>query len=95
MKSSCAAALDTVAVADGQEFPVVLVQWVEDPSAPGGRRLEHVDTFHSYVQPTWQPKLTEFCIALTGITQVQVPVTSWVKADDRKLSTSRPSSRRC
>lgn len=31
-----------------------------------------MDTFHSYVQPTWQPKLTEFCIALTGITQVQL-----------------------
>jgi hypothetical protein len=39
-------------------------------------RLERVDTFHSYVRPTWQPILTDFCSSLTGITQVcQLPRT--------------------
>lgn len=35
-------------------------------------RLERVDTFHSYVRPKWQPILSEFCVNLTGITQVGV-----------------------
>jgi hypothetical protein len=34
------------------------------------KRLERVDTFHSYVKPTWQPVLSDFCTSLTGITQV-------------------------
>jgi hypothetical protein len=33
-------------------------------------RLVKVDTFHSYVRPTWQPILSDFCVNLTGITQV-------------------------
>jgi 3'-5' exoribonuclease 1 len=35
-----------------------------------GSRLEQLDTFHTYVRPTWKPILTEFCSTLTGITQV-------------------------
>ncbi|ODO06906.1 hypothetical protein I350_04267 [Cryptococcus amylolentus CBS 6273] len=50
------------------EFPVVLVKWGE-PDEEGKRVLEKVDTFRSYVRPTWQPVLTDFCKALTGITQ--------------------------
>ncbi|TYJ57850.1 hypothetical protein B9479_001460 [Cryptococcus floricola] len=50
------------------EFPVVLVRWGE-PDEEGKRVLEKVDTFRSYVRPTWQPVLTDFCKALTGITQ--------------------------
>ncbi|KAL7425065.1 NAPDH-dependent diflavin reductase [Cryptotrichosporon argae] len=36
------------------------------------RRLVKVDTFHTYVRPTWQPRLSEFCTGLTGITQETV-----------------------
>lgn len=35
-----------------------------------GSRLEQLDTFHTYVRPTWKPILTDFCSTLTGITQV-------------------------
>lgn len=57
-----------VVVADGQEFPVVLLQWEEDED--GGRgKLVTVDTFHTYVRPTWRPVLSDFCSSLTGITQ--------------------------
>ncbi|RSH93373.1 hypothetical protein EHS25_007729 [Saitozyma podzolica] len=36
------------------------------------KRLKRVDTFHSYVRPTWRPELGEFCTNLTGITQDMV-----------------------
>jgi 3'-5' exoribonuclease 1 len=42
------------------EFPVLLVR---------GADLKIIDTFHKYVCPTLKPKLTDFCINLTGITQ--------------------------
>lgn len=50
----------------------MLLQWAEDDSESGERtrRLVTVDTFHSYVRPTWRPKLSEFCTNLTGIQQV-------------------------
>ena len=48
---------------------MVLLQWKPDVS--GRETLQRVDTFHTYVRPTWQPILTEFCTALTGITQVR------------------------
>lgn len=35
--------------------------------------LVKIDTFHSYVRPTWRPRLSDFCIGLTGITQVGLP----------------------
>ncbi|WVQ79328.1 hypothetical protein IAT38_001425 [Cryptococcus sp. DSM 104549] len=53
------------------EFPVVLLRWTE-PDAQGKTKLEKVDQFRSYVRPTWSPKLSEFCISLTGITQETV-----------------------
>ncbi|ORY34829.1 ribonuclease H-like domain-containing protein [Naematelia encephala] len=49
------------------EFPVVLCQYDQ-----GQGKLERIDTFHSYVRPTWRPILTEFCISLTGILQEKV-----------------------
>ncbi|KAG1123756.1 hypothetical protein G6F62_007814 [Rhizopus arrhizus] len=42
------------------EFPVVLVD---------GKTFDIVDEFRSYVKPTINPTLTEFCMKLTGITQ--------------------------
>ncbi|KAI9279616.1 ribonuclease H-like domain-containing protein [Sporodiniella umbellata] len=42
------------------EFPVVLVD---------GKTFDIVDTFRSYVKPTVNPVLSDFCIQLTGITQ--------------------------
>lgn len=52
-----------------QEFPVVLVRWGE-PNEEGKRVLEKIDSFRSYVRPTWRPILTDFCKSLTGIQQV-------------------------
>jgi len=43
---------------------------MESTKKEGGSRLEQLDTFHTYVRPTWKPILTEFCSTLTGITQV-------------------------
>jgi len=48
------------------EFPVVLV----DLLAEGGPAA--VDEFHTFVRPTINTTLTEFCTRLTGITQQQV-----------------------
>lgn len=61
----------------------MLLQWAEDDDSQAdqgaqvetshGRRkrtLVTVDTFHSYVRPTWRPQLSDFCISLTGIQQV-------------------------
>lgn len=50
---------------------MVLLQWTQDLLS-STKTLKRVDTFHTYVRPTWQPILTEFCTALTGITQVQL-----------------------
>ncbi|GAC99418.1 hypothetical protein PHSY_007019 [Pseudozyma hubeiensis SY62] len=49
------------------EFPVVLLRWNED-----SHQLDTVDVFHSYVRPTFRPRLTKFCRDLTGVTQSQV-----------------------
>lgn len=35
-------------------------------------RIAHVNTFHSYVRPTWRPELSHFCTNLTGIQQSTV-----------------------
>ncbi|KAJ3071326.1 3'-5' exoribonuclease 1 [Podochytrium sp. JEL0797] len=45
------------------EFPVVLIE---------ARTLSVVAEFRSFVQPTMNPILTDFCTSLTGITQSQV-----------------------
>lgn len=68
---------------NAQEFPVVLLQWTEDDSETSAsrsdgpdtsplrtRRLTIIDTFHTFVRPTWRPQLSEFCTSLTGIQQV-------------------------
>ena len=49
------------------EFPVVLLRWNED-----SHQLETTGVFHSYVRPTFRPRLTKFCRDLTGVTQSQV-----------------------
>jgi 3'-5' exoribonuclease 1 len=43
---------------------------VAGPSESGISQLYIASTFHSYVRPTWHPKLSTFCTSLTGITQV-------------------------
>ncbi|ELT98575.1 hypothetical protein CAPTEDRAFT_130678 [Capitella teleta] len=45
------------------EFPIVVID---------GKTHQVVDEFHSYVRPTINPVLTDFCISLTGISQDQV-----------------------
>lgn len=45
------------------EFPVVLVN---------ASKGQTIDVFHSYCRPTAHPKLTKFCMDLTGISQAQV-----------------------
>ncbi|KIY65042.1 hypothetical protein CYLTODRAFT_424693 [Cylindrobasidium torrendii FP15055 ss-10] len=58
------------------EFPIVLARW-EDKMASGpsrghAKKLSIVAEFHTFVRPTWRPKLTPFCTELTGITQEDV-----------------------
>lgn len=45
------------------EFPVVLLDV---------KTRQVKSTFHTYVKPTLDPQLTDFCTELTGITQEQV-----------------------
>lgn len=45
------------------EFPAVLLD---------GSTFEEVDVFHTYVRPVQNPKLSAFCITLTGIEQSTV-----------------------
>lgn len=45
------------------EFPIVVVSTLH---------MKIVDEFHSYVRPVKNPRLTDFCTDLTGITQRQV-----------------------
>lgn len=60
-----------VGIVSPQQDPEAVVSGVEAKAlAPGAPRLRIVDTFHSYVRPTWQPQLSEFCVRFTGITQV-------------------------
>lgn len=65
------------------EFPVVLLRWKQPEEESQNEsqfanlstfpnNLYIANTFHSYVRPTWQPKLSTFCTTLTGITQNMV-----------------------
>ncbi|KAI9064213.1 hypothetical protein FKP32DRAFT_1611313 [Trametes sanguinea] len=54
------------------EWPVVLLRWKDKDIKGKARELEVVDEFRSFVRPTWRPQLSQFCSALTGITQEQV-----------------------
>jgi 3'-5' exoribonuclease 1 len=38
----------------------------------GRKQLVVVDTYRSFVKPTWKPQLSEFCTRLTGVTQVSI-----------------------
>ncbi|CAK5279572.1 unnamed protein product [Mycena citricolor] len=53
------------------ELPVCLMRW-KDRRGGTARELEVVAEFRSFVKPTWRPELSDFCQALTGITQGQV-----------------------
>ncbi|KAF5386757.1 hypothetical protein D9615_001814 [Tricholomella constricta] len=54
------------------EFPVCLMQWKDRSDDQKASQLEVVAEFRSFVKPTWQPILSQFCTDLTGITQEQV-----------------------
>ncbi|GAA6029231.1 hypothetical protein JCM8097_003579 [Rhodosporidiobolus ruineniae] len=70
------------------EWPVILLQWrrrpppAESAAGPseeeeedddaGEFELVQVDEYHSFVKPTWQPTLSEFCTQLTGIEQSDI-----------------------
>ncbi|OSD02860.1 hypothetical protein PYCCODRAFT_1444927 [Trametes coccinea BRFM310] len=54
------------------EWPVVLLRWKDKDIKGKARELQVVDEFRSFVRPTWRPQLSQFCSALTGITQEQV-----------------------
>lgn len=57
------------------EFPVVVLRWNAD-----SQQLDTIGVFHSYVRPTFRPRLTRFCRDLTGVTQSQVDTASpWNK----------------
>ncbi|KAJ7063100.1 ribonuclease H-like domain-containing protein, partial [Mycena amicta] len=55
------------------EFPVFLMRW-KDKNGGKASQLEVAAEFHSFVRPSWQPKLSKFCMDLTGITQGEVDV---------------------
>ncbi|CEH19496.1 Predicted exonuclease [Ceraceosorus bombacis] len=42
---------------------------LQTPSSEDEPSLVVVDTFHTFVRPTWRPRLTRFCRELTGIDQ--------------------------
>ncbi|KAG6829986.1 hypothetical protein H0H87_009593 [Tephrocybe sp. NHM501043] len=52
------------------EFPVCLMRWKDRTDDLKASQLEVVAEFRSFVKPTWQPNLSQFCTELTGITQV-------------------------
>jgi hypothetical protein len=54
-----------------QEFPVCLMRWKDKTAGNKASQLKLVDEFRSFVKPTWRPKLSQFCMELTGITQVR------------------------
>jgi 3'-5' exoribonuclease 1 len=53
------------------EFPVVLLKWQRMDEEGTEWALVQVDEFHSFVRPTWNPRLSSFCSELTGISQVR------------------------
>jgi 3'-5' exoribonuclease 1 len=52
------------------------MRWKDNGDGALASRLEVVDEFRTFVRPTWRPTLTEFCIELTGISQVGSPGTA-------------------
>ena len=53
-----------------QEWPVCLLKWADRWDNGMVGPLKKVAEFRSFVKPTWRPKLSSFCVSLTGITQV-------------------------
>lgn len=45
------------------EFPVIMIDT---------KSLKKVGTFHHYIMPKYNPKLSDFCTELTGITQERI-----------------------
>ena len=71
------------------EFPVILLQWKRDCNAETEEEsweLVVVDEFHSFVRPTWAPKLSAFCTELTGIQQVSLQAPFQTIADEFRQS---------
>ncbi|EMD38612.1 hypothetical protein CERSUDRAFT_123180 [Gelatoporia subvermispora B] len=54
------------------EWPVCLMCWKKSDSGTPECVLEVVDTFRSFVKPTWKPTLSQFCVNFTGVTQTDV-----------------------
>jgi len=54
------------------EWPVCLLKWADRWDNGMVGPLQKVAEFRSFVKPTWRPKLSSFCVSLTGITQEQV-----------------------
>src|SRR5689334_3282558 len=48
------------------------MRWKENEGTQEDK-LEVVDEFRSFVKPSWRPILSDFCMELTGITQVCRP----------------------
>ncbi|EMD38611.1 hypothetical protein CERSUDRAFT_113791 [Gelatoporia subvermispora B] len=54
------------------EWPVCLMRRKDRDGTGRAEMLEIVDEFRSFVKPTRNPQLSEFCTNLTGITQEQI-----------------------
>ncbi|EIN06511.1 hypothetical protein PUNSTDRAFT_53952 [Punctularia strigosozonata HHB-11173 SS5] len=64
--------LDFEATCDDKE-PKITQEIIEFPTLVydlNTNRVLDEATFHEYVRPVVKPQLTEFCVSLTGITQV-------------------------
>jgi hypothetical protein len=79
----------------------VLLQWGEDDEGNEGegaaartRRLHIIDTFHTYVRPTWRPTLSAYCTSLTGIEQARI-LCAWPSLTGRARSMLLRRSSRC
>jgi len=65
--------LDFEATCGESGFPKDRMEIIEFPTIVYDlQEKKEVGTFHEYVKPVIQPRLTEFCTQLTGITQVSL-----------------------
>lgn len=53
------------------EWPVILLQWSMN-SNDGLWQLRETARYRRFVRPVWRPTLSQFCINLTGISQVDI-----------------------
>ena len=49
-----------------------VLRWKDLGEKGKARELVMTAEFRSFVRPTWRPQLSDFCQALTGITQVSL-----------------------